>query len=172
MKKQKWLQRSQVLFVRPGMVMGQEKKLLFVVLLLVSFCPLSVFAVGPYTVSGYSVVDQGTGLQWQKSDDATLRTWENALAYCENLSLDSKTDWRLPNIREMKSVVDDSHYHPSIDPAFTCQSAYYWTATTVTRFPTRHAWSVFFANGDDNCGDKKNIHFVRCVRAGVYVSQP
>ncbi len=144
----------------------------FILVWLCSFWPLSALAIGPYQVNGDSVIDQGTGLQWQKSGDGVLRVWEEALAYCENLSLDNHSDWRLPNIREMKSLVEDYRYYPAIDPVFSCQSAYYWTATTVTRFPTAHAWSVFFANGDDNCGDKKNSHFVRCVRAGVYASHP
>lgn len=137
-------------------------------------CP-SADAIGPYTVGtvgSNTVVDQGTGLEWQKSDDATPRNWQNALAYCENLSLDSKTDWRLPNIRELKSIVDVNRYYPAIAPAFTSRSAYYWSGTTVTNYPATSAWTVSFANGDDNWYVKAKSYYVRCVRAGISLPQP
>ena len=132
-------------------------------LLFVLFCP-PVHAIGPYTAGSNTVVDQGTGLEWQKSDDAPPRNWQNGLAYCEDLSLNSKTDWRLPNIRELKSIVNVSRYHPAIDPVFTCQSSSYWSATTVTNHPATSAWIVNFANGDDNWYVKTNSYRVRCVR--------
>jgi len=135
-------------------------------LFFVFFCPFA-HAIGPYTPGNNTVVDQGTGLEWQKSDDATPRNWQNALAYCENLSLDSKTDWRLPNIRELKSIVDVNRYYPAIAPAFTSRSAYYWSATTVTDYPATSSWTVTFANGDDNWYVKTKSYYVRCVRAGM-----
>jgi hypothetical protein len=141
-------------------------------LLLLTFTCHSAHANGPYSGGSKTVVDQGTGLEWQKSDDATLRNWQNALAYCENLSLDSQTDWRLPNIRELKSIVDIRRFYPGIDPAFTSQLAYYWSATTVTNCPTTSAWTVSFANGDDNWYVKSKSYYVRCVRAGISLRQP
>lgn len=141
-------------------------------LLLLTFSSPPAQAIGPYGGGSDTVVDRGTGLEWQKSDDATPRNWQNALAYCENLSLDSKTDWRLPNIRELKSIVDIRRFYPAVDPAFTSQMAYYWSATTVTNHPTTSAWTVSFANGDDNWYVKSKSYYVRCVRAGVSVPQP
>lgn len=126
------------------------------------------FAVGPFNTGEDTVFDRGTGLEWQKTDDATPRTWQDALAYCENLSLHSQTDWRLPNIRELKSIVDVSRYYPAIDPAFHCRLSSYWSATTVAgQQPATNAWIVFFANGDDNWDAKDKGHSVRCVRSGL-----
>jgi hypothetical protein len=144
-------------------------------LLFVLFCH-PVHAIGPYTAGGKTVVDQGTGMEWQKSDDATPRNWQNGLAYCENLSLNSKTDWRLPNIRELKSIVNISRYHPASDPVFTSRFSSYWSATTVatvaavtaaTNQPATSAWIVNFANGDDNWYVKTDSYLVRCVRGGI-----
>jgi len=147
-------------------IMGVILSLLFFAL----SCPPS-HAIGPYIAGTNTVVDQGTGLEWQKSDDAIPRTWQDALAYCENLSLSSRTDWRLPNIRELKSIVDESRYYPAIDPVFTSQLSSYWSATTVTDAPGTSAWHVHFGNGDDIWDLKGKTHHVRCVRAGIELSQ-
>ncbi|MEW6711940.1 MAG: DUF1566 domain-containing protein [Candidatus Riflebacteria bacterium] len=106
------------------------------------------------------------GSNGKKSDDAMPRNWQDALAYCENLSLNSQTAWRLPNIRELKSIVDVSRYYPAIDPAFHCRLSSYWSATTVAdQQPDKSAWMVFFANGDDNWDAKDKGHYVRSVRS-------
>ena len=140
-----------------------------ITLVLFSFIPfcLPAHAIGPYTVKNDTIIDQGTSLEWQKTDNGMQSTWQNALAYCEGLSLDSKNDWRLPNIRELKSLVDYSKYYPAIDPAIPCQSSSYWSATSVADFDPKSAWSVFFGNGDDIWKDKTKIYHVRCVRGGL-----
>lgn len=138
-------------------------------LLVVVVCP-PAHAIGPYSVGSSTVLDQGTGLEWQKSDDATPRTWQEALAYCESLSLDSKTDWRLPSVRQLKSLVDVSRYYPAIDPALPCRLSSYWSATTVADAPGANGWIVFFANGDDNWDLKSKGYYVRCVRTGTQPS--
>ena len=55
------------------------------------------------------VKDSATNLYWQK-DSVKGKTWEEALAYCENLYYAGYSDWRLPNIRELASLLD---YSPS-----------------------------------------------------------
>jgi len=120
---------------------------------------------GPYTATKHTVMDQGTGLEWQKKDTGILHTWQDALGYCEELSLDSKEDWRLPDIRELKSLVDYSRYYPATAAAVPCQSATYWSATTFADDSNTSAWSTFFGNGDDIWKTKSESHHVRCVRS-------
>ncbi len=127
------------------------------------FCSLS-HAIGPYVAGNKLVLDSGTGLEWQKNDESTLRTWQNALSYCEKLSLDDKNDWRLPNIRELKSLVDYNRYYPAVDPVIPCQSSIYWSATTVANDAHPSAWTTFFGNGDDIWKGKTESYSVRCVR--------
>ena len=46
-----------------------------------------------YTIGGVTVVDNITGLEWQRIDDDTPRAWDDAFQYCMDLSLDGKIDW-------------------------------------------------------------------------------
>jgi hypothetical protein len=111
-----------------------------------------------------TVTDTTTGLMWQQADDGIARTWEQALAHCEGSTLANRTDWRLPNVRELASIVDDSHSGPTIDPAFSCRSDYYWSGSTYAYNPAG-AWSVYFNFGYVDWRLKSVSNYVRCVRA-------
>lgn len=105
------------------------------------------YGINDFTDNGDgTVTDNATGLMWQKADDGTSRDWENALSYAENLTLAGYSDWRLPNAKELQSIVDYTRCpsvtnSPSIDPVFsttsitdpdgvTGQYPYFWTSTT------------------------------------------
>ena len=145
------------------------KSIMGITLVLLSFLPFcpSAHATGPYSFMSNTVIDQGTGLEWQKNDSGMEDTWQNALAYCEDLSLNSQNDWRLPNIRELKSLVDYNRYYPAIAPKIPCQSSSYWSSTSYANDTPTSAWSVFFGNGDDIWQIKTKSHHIRCVRAGL-----
>ena len=55
-----------------------------------------------------TVTDTATGLMWQQADDGVARDWGEALAYAEDLTLAGHGDWRLPNAKELQSIVDYS----------------------------------------------------------------
>jgi ABC-type amino acid transport substrate-binding protein len=108
-----------------------------------------------------------TNLIWQQEDDSTPRTWENSLVYCENLSLGGYTDWRLPNIKELQTIVSYKRFNPAIDSDYfpNTDSSGYWSSTTSAN-STSYAWYVDFFNGFVNCYSKSNSDYVRCVRGG------
>jgi hypothetical protein len=113
------------------------------------------------------VTDTFTGLIWeQNASDKTL-TWEEALAYCEGLSLAGNTDWRLPNINESNSLVDYVQYSLAINPANSTipHTARYWSSTTVD-YDTGNAWNVSFDYGITSNNPKINKNYVRAVRGG------
>lgn len=133
---------------------------------------------GDYTAGNDMVTDNDTGLIWQQQDDGQVRNWEGAIAYCEGLTLANQSDWRLPNIKELESITDDSRYNPAIDPVFTDAKAFfYWSSTTYAYDPSS-AWVVYFFDGlvyggvyfcdGYVCGISKGDgnYYVRCVRAG------
>jgi hypothetical protein len=114
-----------------------------------------------------TVTDIETGLLWQKEDDGITRTWDEALSYCESLNLAFQSDWRLPNIRELESITDDSRYNPAV-PVFTGASDSYWSSTSLAS-STNQAWLVYsvFGSVDYYVKDNYDSYFhVRCVRAG------
>jgi Protein of unknown function (DUF1566) len=53
-----------------------------------------------------TVTDQATGLTWMKGDSKKGMNWKEALAYAAKLKLVGKNDWRLPNAKELQSIVD------------------------------------------------------------------
>jgi len=111
-----------------------------------------------------TVTDLATGRTWQRQDDNTQRTWAEANTYCQSLSLGGKTDWRLPNIKELRSIVDDRVSDPAIDKgAFVGTNWHYWSATTLA-YGSGGAWSVDFYNGPVRSGSSSNPNYVRCVR--------
>jgi len=125
---------------------------------------------GSFTDNGNGTVsDSNTGLIWQKEDDNTTRTWESAITYCEGLSLGTYSDWRLPNIKELRSIVDTTTYIPAINSTYfpNTNSSDYWPSTTNARYST-NVWVVHFVGGGvgDTTTSKSNNYYVRCVRGG------
>lgn len=135
----------------------------------------AAYGIGPYIGDGSGViVDTATGLKWQEgdgSDGATTRTWEEALSYCENLTLDGSDAWRLPNISELLSIADYSQYNPAIAPEFSSQVYHYWSSTTNWKNPSS-ALTVYFRTGDGKIQDKASNadSYVRCVADNLSVN--
>jgi hypothetical protein len=115
-----------------------------------------------------TVTDQRTGLIWQKLGPNKAMTWEEALKYCDGLRVAGRDDWRLPNIKELRSISDDCKVNPSLDRAFFpgAQAAYYWSSTTHGNRPVQ-AWFVDFATGLVSHADKPQQYLVLTVRGGV-----
>lgn len=88
-----------------------------------------------------AITDNLTHLVWQKTPAPDSMTWENALVFAENLALSGSDDWRLPNIKELQSLNDESLANPSVDPAFFPEIGLkkYWSGTSLPNQPTK-AW--------------------------------
>ncbi|MBT4089985.1 MAG: DUF1566 domain-containing protein [Deltaproteobacteria bacterium] len=121
-----------------------------------------------YSDNGDSTVTQNTtGLVWQQLEGGS-HTWEAALAYCETLVLGGNSDWRLPNHKELHSLIDYSDTSPPvIDSLFSsANSNYYWTSTTKSN-DLDMAWLGYFNTGGIFTSSKTNSYPVRCVRGGL-----
>ena len=93
-------------------------------------------------------------------------TWQEALAYCDALSWGGADDWRLPDVKELRSSIDNSRTRPALDPTLYPNAATLpaWTSTTDIADPTQ-AWSITvgFGGGIQEGGKVARLT-VRCVR--------
>ena len=139
-----------------------------------------------------TVKDNLTGLIWMKNANCFgTKTWNNALTSCNTLAdgqcglLDGSQpgDWRLPNRKELESLIHLGYYNPSLpntegtgqwkegDPFTGVRSYYYWSSTTRA-YGTVGAWSVVLNYGVVDYYDKDYDYYVWCVRNIMYSIPP
>ncbi|MEA1892333.1 MAG: DUF1566 domain-containing protein [Campylobacterota bacterium] len=112
------------------------------------------------------VLDTQTKLMWQDDVIGTAVPWGAAIQRCEDLTLATYSDWRLPSVNELRSIVDRSKSNPAIVDGFTQTSSdFYWSSTSVKDYEY-NAWGVRFYNGYVSNGKKDYNIYVRCVRDG------
>jgi len=153
--------------------------------------------------SNGTITDNLTGLIWLKNANCPMiaKTWQEALDNVTSLNSDGtmagppvpptktdcgdtsnagshQTDWCLPNIRELFSLVDFAFLGPAIsnaagtgrgsdsDPFSTFQTvSFYWSSTTDAFF-SDSAWVVNFETGGVSLDTKNTNWFVLAVRGG------
>ena len=134
-----------------------------------------------------TITDEATGLMWMQADSGESMDWEAALAYAQTQNEANTlgySDWRLPNVKELQSIVDydyapdaqDSAYDgPALDPMFSVSEItneagiadypYYWTSTSA-RFQSNgdfyYAWYVAAGRAVD--GEGNDSHGAGAVR--------
>jgi len=118
-----------------------------------------------------TITDTRNGLMWEKLNSAPTATWDQAKAYCENLTLGGQSDWRLPNRNELRSLVDYSRNNPAINTTFFPDAVAddYWSSTTDV-FSSGAAWVVEFGVGSDFHDRKTDNNYIRAVRGGCALS--
>lgn len=115
-----------------------------------------------------TITDNLTNLVWQKIPFADTLTWEQALNYADTLSLDGLTDWRLPNIKELQSINDESRINPSLNTTYfnVGNAKKYWSSTTLPN-QTSKAWYLYTQFGITTYDEKTAKHNLICVRGSM-----
>jgi len=130
----------------------------------------TAFTLPHFTNNGDGTIkDNYTGLMWQKMSSTSPMNWEAALAYSKTVTLSGKSDWRLPNIKELQSLNDVSRVKPSINKTFfpnIITSAFYWSSTSQYKTPAI-AWDFNTDYGVVTYDDKSASKYVILVRGGM-----
>jgi hypothetical protein len=143
-----------------------------------------------YTDNGDgTITDNNTGLVWEKKssdggihDKSATYSWASTftlIGQLNTMNFAGHNDWRVPNVRELESIIDHDIDGPAVTGAFnnncmtgctvtTCSctgSGVSWSSTTYIPSPAE-AWVLNFGAGEVFPSGKSNNHFVRAVRGG------
>ncbi len=91
--------------------------------------------------------------------------WEEAVKCAKSLSVGDYSDWRLPEIDELVSIVDYGKLGPAIHDVFSNTPCGYFWSNTIFKSDSRAAWVVGFDTGRVNGDDRNEFFYLRCVRS-------
>jgi Protein of unknown function (DUF1566) len=118
-----------------------------------------------------TITDNATGLIWQKNGTYNASSWQDAINYCtNNVATLPGSGWRLPNYKELISIVDLGRANPSINPVFTTTQSGgywdYWSSTMYYGYNNNYPWYVNFNEGYTGGSDLRtnSSNYTRCVR--------
>lgn len=111
------------------------------------------------------VADQLTGLEWQRFVLSDTMNWEAALNFAETLVIEGKADWRLPNIKELQSINDETISQPSVSGIYFkgIGIGKYWSSTSLPNQPDK-AWYLDTRFGITTYDAKTVNNHLLCVR--------
>ena len=125
-----------------------------------------------------TVTDTATGLMWAQCAEglsgsacadgtAATFTWEGALVRARDSGLAGYTDWRLPNIKELSSLVEERCWNPAINLTVfpNTPASGFWSASPGAG-SMNHAWVVYYNDCNVNYGNRSDGYHVRLVRSG------
>ncbi len=142
-----------------------------------------------------TITDKATGLIWMQTDSGAFgagpfgdgrMNWEDALAWAEDLEYAGYDDWRLPNAKELQSIVDysrspDTTGSAAIDPLFSSTAIinvagdidypFYWTGTTHIRQGGTGGAGVYIAFGR-GLGSMDGVNVIDVHGAGCQRGDP
>jgi len=121
-----------------------------------------------------TITDNATGLMWASDgngagcNNGDFINMANAITWAESLTFAGYSDWRLPNIKELVSILDYEENNPAINATFfpnTTNGNY--ESTTTVNSNTSLCFVVKLADGIVVTVPKGFSHSVRAVRGGV-----
>ncbi len=138
--------------------------------------PPNVYVID--TING-TVTDTRTGLMWDRcprgqsgvacgTGSAAALTWAAAISVPATLGIyKGYSDWRLPNVKELRSLVEECRVFPSInEEAFPATPALdFWSSSPFAGIAT-NAWEVDFGSGVSSGDNRLANNLVRLVRGG------
>ena len=119
-------------------------------------------------------IDNNTGLMWASNGDEAgcfngqSATWYDSINYCNTLDFASHLDWRLPNKRELESLINSGEAGPAINTTYfpNTQSHSYWSSTSYI-YNSTYSWTVDFLLGNTWFSSNTSNRYLRAVRGGL-----
>jgi len=115
--------------------------------------------------------DDKTGLIWQKNISLARRNWKEAISYCKDLVYDGNSDWRLPTIWELKTLLTINSFdsrnsdlgkvyikYPLVKSLKEIKYNWFWSIKNTDSI------KMDFNTGLDNNSHQNKYEYVRCVR--------
>ncbi len=117
-----------------------------------------------YEIKNGIVTDTKSLLLWEQVVSSPTYTHAAAQAYCSSLNLDGG-GWRLPSMKELLTIVDETRSYPAIDTAAfpSTPPEQFWTSSSRLS-KSNHIWYVEFGMGETNSNDPVTVRRARCVR--------
>jgi hypothetical protein len=163
--------KAWAVWFRQGLVSPQNLKLYSLHVRAVRGEKISNSPEGLIDNANNTVLDTTTGLMWQQVAGSGTGVWENDLFYCENLELGAYNDWRLPNTKELVSIIDYEKYDPAINSDFFPGPATsFRSSTTILPDDLDEAWILMTQEGNLFPKRKNEWSNVRCVRGPILAS--
>ena len=127
----------------------------------------------------YGLHDKDLRLPWSSFSGPTIWDWLDQVNAEGGTGFARYQDWRIPNVKELQSIIDFEEVNPAVQPVFnnrhssfctvlTCSytgSDEYWSSTAGANSPPT-AWLVDFLDGFVRVDLKGNPNYVRAVRGG------
>ena len=124
-----------------------------------------------------TITDKYTGLMWQRCQlgrngndcefgNLNVYNWLEALDQADSNMLANHTNWRLPNHKELDSIVEQRCFDPSINTNFfpNTSNSLFWSSSPYASNASG-AWFIGFSQGSSNTSSRNVDNYVRLVRA-------
>ncbi len=152
----------------------------------------TTYGINNFTDNGDgTITDIATGLMWMQDDNGEGLIWEDALSYAENNEDVGYSDWRLPNVKELQSIIDytrspETSSYAAIDPIFNCTQItneggendypYFWSSTTHASYVDGHegeqAAYLSFGRAMGYMGSWMDVHGAGAQRSDPKMGDP
>jgi ribonuclease BN (tRNA processing enzyme) len=131
-----------------------------------------------------TILDKSTGLTWSQANSARTMTWKDALAYARSAKVAGHSDWRLPNVKELQSIVnynrapdavDTKKRGVALDSIFKLSDPKAWAWSSTTHIETGGAYYVCFGLATSALqynGADMNAHGAGAVRSDPKSGDP